>query len=134
MGSNTSKKRKQTNLKDFVSWFEIPAINIEQAVRFYNHIYSIDMETYASNQHTMAIFPANGGIGGAIVAGPGSVPNENGPLVYLNGGADLNNVLNKVEDAGGRVIMQKTLINENDGYFGIFIDSEGNKLAIHSKT
>jgi len=133
MGSTSNRKSKATKLKDFVSWFEIPAINFEQAVGFYNHIYGIQMETTSSNLHTMAFFPANGGIGGAIVAGPGSNPNENGPLVYLNGGNDLNNVLNKVEEAGGRIVMTKTLINKQDGYFAIFIDSEGNKLAIHSK-
>ncbi|MCL4105941.1 UNVERIFIED_CONTAM: hypothetical protein GTU68_012579 [Idotea baltica] len=91
------------------------------------------METFATQEHTMAFFPSNGGIGGAVVSGPGSIPNENGPLVYLNGGKDLEEVLSKVEDAGGRVIMPKTPINKDDGFFAIFIDSEGNKLALHSK-
>jgi len=132
MGSTTGKKIKPTKLKNFISWFEIPALNFDQAVGFYNHIYGIKMETTSSNSHTMAYFPANGGIGGAVVCGPGSNPNENGPLIYLNGGDDLNKVLNKVEEAGGRIVMGKTLINEDNGYFAIFIDSEGNKLAIHS--
>jgi len=132
MGATSGKKRKPSQMKDFVSWFEIPAINFEQAVGFYNHIYGIEMETTSSNEHSMAFFPAKGGIGGAVVSGPGAIPNENGPLVYLNGGADLNNVLSKVEAAGGRVVMTKTLINKEGGYFAIFIDSEGNKLAIHS--
>ncbi|MFT5511834.1 MAG: putative enzyme related to lactoylglutathione lyase [Bacteroidia bacterium] len=133
MGSTSGKKRKPNNLKDYVSWFEIPAHNFEQALDFYNHIYGIQMETTSSNSHRMAFFPANGGIGGAVVSGPGSNPNDSGPLVYLNGGDDLNNVLNKVEEAGGRVVMTKTLTNKEGGYFAIFIDSEGNKLAIHSK-
>lgn len=132
MGSTNSKKKITTKVKDFVSWFEIPSINFEQAVGFYNHIYGIQMETTSSNLHTMAYFPANGGIGGAIVSGPGSNPSENGPLVYLNGGDDLDNVLGKVEEAGGRIIMPKTLISKDAGYFAIFIDTEGNKLAIHS--
>ena len=132
MGSTSGKKRKPNNLKDYVSWFEIPAHNFEQALDFYNHIYGIQMETTSSNAHRMAFFPANGGIGGAVVYGPGSKPNDSGPLVYLNGGDDLNDILNKVEEAGGRVVMTKTLINKEGGYFAIFIDSEGNKLAIHS--
>ena len=133
MGSTAGKKKKLGKKTDFVSWFEIPAINFDQAVAFYNHIFGIQMETTSSNQHAMAFFPSNGGIGGAVVSGPGSNPNENGPLVYLNGGDDLNNVLNKVLAAGGRIIMAKTEINKEDGFFAIFIDSEGNKLAIHSK-
>lgn len=133
MGSTSSKKeRKKDKLKDYISWFEIPAINFEQALGFYNHIYGIDMETFTSNEHTMAFFPADGGVGGAVVNGPGCLPGENGPLIYLNGGKDLNNILERIEEAGGRIIMQKTLINEETGYFAIFIDSEGNKLALHS--
>ena len=134
MGSVTSSKGKAPGrMKDFVTWFEIPAVNFQNAVNFYNHIYGIEMETHFSVDHSMAWFPANRGIGGAIVSGPGSAPSEKGPLVYLNGGADLEVVLNRVEEAGGRVVLPKTLINEESGYFAIFIDSEGNKLALHSK-
>ena len=134
MGATSGKRNiKQTSLNDYVTWFEIPAINFDQAVGFYNQIYGIKMQTTSSNLHTMAFFPAKGGIGGAVVSGPGSNPSDSGPLIYLNGGDDLNNVLNKVEDAGGRIVMKKTLINEENGYFAIFIDSEGNKLALHSK-
>lgn len=132
MGSTSSGKRNSIKLKNYVSWFEIPAVNFEQAVSFYNRIYGIDMETINTSEHTMAFFPNRGGVCGAIICGPGSVPNENGPLVYLNGGEDLNRVLGKVEEAGGRVVMQKTLISEEAGFFAIFLDCEGNKLALHS--
>jgi len=133
MGSTSSKKKaKPVKLKDYVSWFEIPAINFQNAVTFYNHIYGIEMKIFNNNEFTMALFPTNGGIGGAVVTGPGSVPSEYGPLVYLNGGKDLNDVLSKVEPAGGRIIMPKTLIDDEAGYFAVFIDSEGNKLALHS--
>ncbi len=133
MGSMPGKNRKETKLKNYVSWFEIPAVNFQQAVAFYNHIYGIEMETFTNKEYTMAIFPSDGGIGGAVVSGPGSIPNENGALVYLNAGNDLNHVLSKVEEAGGRIVMPKTAINADVGFFAIFIDSEGNKLALHSK-
>ncbi len=63
------------------------------------------------------------GIGGAVVAGEGCVPSEVGPLIYLNSGKDLSPVLNRIEGAGGRVVLPKTLINEDAGYFALFIDS-----------
>jgi len=133
MGSiSSSKKKKKIKLKDYVSWFEIPAINFDQAVYFYNHIYGIDMEIYKNEEYAMGFFPAEKGVGGAVVAGPASVPSEFGPLIYLNGGDDLNDVLSKVEEAGGRIVMAKTLILDESGYFAIFLDSEGNKLALHS--
>lgn len=132
MGGGSLKKEKKS-LKSYVTWFEIPAINFEQAVDFYNHIYSIEMEKNFDGQYAMAYFPAGKGVGGAIVAGPGSTPSDTGPLLYLNGGDNLDHILRKVEPAGGRVIMPKTLISDEAGYFAIFIDSEGNKLALHSK-
>ncbi|MBS1538854.1 MAG: VOC family protein [Bacteroidetes bacterium] len=134
MGSIVLKKKiTQPKLTNYVSWFEIPAVNFEQAVGFYNHIYSITMDKIFTNDYTMAFFPANGGIGGAVVAGPSSMPSDAGPLIYLNGGNDLNNILGKVVEAGGRIVMEKTLISDEAGYFAIFIDTEGNKLALHSE-
>lgn len=127
---STIKKREK--IRHFVTWFEIPALNLSRAVNFYNYIYSIEMETVETNGYSMALFPADNGIGGAIVVGEGSIPSETGTLVYLNAGKDLAPVLGKVEAAGGRVILGKTLISESDGYFALFIDTEGNKLAFHS--
>ena len=117
----------------FVSWFEIPALNFERAVRFYSEIYQVKMETNEMNGYSMAFFPGNHQIGGAIITGEGSEPSDKGPLLYLNGGSDLDRVLGRVEAAGGRVLMPKQIINEDARYFALFIDSEGNKLALHSK-
>jgi predicted enzyme related to lactoylglutathione lyase len=138
MGSTSNKKTtkakapKKSQLKNYASWFEIPAINFDQALKFYNYIYEIDMEISKNGDYTMAFFPAKGGVGGAIVCGPGSVPSEKGSLLYLNGGDDLNKVLARVTEAGGRIIMPKTLISKESGYFALFIDIEGNKMAFHS--
>ncbi|WP_224484927.1 VOC family protein [Robertkochia aurantiaca] len=130
----SNKKIKKTEeRRDYVSWFEIPAIDFRQAVDFYQHIFGITMQESNNEVNTMAFFPAGNGIGGAIIAGPGSVPSDTGPLIYLNGGNDLSQVLDKVEEVGGRIIMQKTAIGEDSGYFAIFIDSQGNKMALYSK-
>lgn len=120
-------------LKNYVSWFEIPAIDIQRSVNFYNEIYGIEMGITEANGYTMAFFPADKGIGGAVVSGQGSIPSDCGTLVYLNAGKDLDMVLAKVEPAGGRIILPKTLINEDVGCFALFIDTEGNKMALHSK-
>lgn len=132
-GISKNKRNKGTVIKDYVSWFEIPAVDFQQAVHFYNHIFGIDMAQNITDVNAMAFFPVTSGIGGAVIAGPGSIPSDTGPLLYLNGGKDLNNVLSKVEAVGGRIVMPKTLIGDDEGYFAIFIDSQGNKLALHSK-
>jgi predicted enzyme related to lactoylglutathione lyase len=132
MGGTTSKKKTKESIKDSISWFEIPAVNFQQSVDFYSKIFAIEMEKNLDDNYAMAFFPSRKGIGGAIVKGPGSIPSDTGPLLYLNAGKDLNEVLKRVEPAGGRIVMPKTFISEESGYFAIFIDSEGNKLALHS--
>jgi predicted enzyme related to lactoylglutathione lyase len=129
------KKMKEDKgvFKNFINWFEIPAYSHYRATAFYNYIYGIQMKSVELNGFAMSFFPADTGIGGAIVTGLGCVPSEVGPLVYLNGGEDLNKILSKVNEAGGRIVMGKTLISETAGYFAIFIDTEGNRLALHSK-
>jgi predicted enzyme related to lactoylglutathione lyase len=89
------KKIKKEEIINYVSWFEIPAIDFNQAVHFYNHIYGIEMEQNITEVNSMAFFPSKSGIGGAIIAGPSSIPSDKGMLIYLNGGNDLNNVLKK---------------------------------------
>ena len=132
-GIPMSKKSNTIANKNYVSWFEIPAIDFQRAVYFYNQIFSFEMIQNITDINSIAFFPATSGIGGAVIAGPNSIPSDKGPLIYLNGGKDLSTVLGKVEEAGGRVVMPKTLISEDAGYFAIFIDSQGNKLALHSK-
>lgn len=127
------KLKEEAGIKNYVAWFEIPAYNLYRSVAFYNHIYGIEITSVELNGFAMGFFPAENGIGGAIVTGHGCIPSEVGPLIYLNGGYDLNNVLSKVNEAGGRVVMEKTFLSESAGYFALFIDSEGNRLALHSK-
>jgi predicted enzyme related to lactoylglutathione lyase len=126
--------QRHIKLKDFVSWFEIPVYDIRRAARFYGTLYNMEMEVSVNGEFAMAYFPADKGIGGALIYGPGCVPSDTGTLVYLNAGNDLDGVLSRVEFSGGRVIMPKTLISEEAGWFALFIDSEGNRVALHEGT
>lgn len=116
-----------------LNWFEIPVSDFDRAKLFYSMIYNYEMPDQMMGPVRMGFFLAeNGGIGGAIVQGEGYVPSQEGTLVYLNGGKDLSVVLDRVENAGGKIIHSKTKINDELGYFAIFNDSEGNKMALHS--
>lgn len=139
MGNTPSRKQKQakpqsgSQQKSLVSWFEIPAVNFERAVKFYNYILGIEMKTAEVNAYRMALFPEETGGGGAVVSGEGSMPGESGPLLYLHAGPDLDSLLGRIEEAGGKVILPATLISEDSGHFAVFMDTEGNKMALHSK-
>ncbi len=130
MGAPASFKQ-HPKLKDYVSWFEIPAYDLLRAATFYNTIYNMQMEVVYNGDFVMAYFPADKGIGGALIQGPGCHPNDTGVLIYLNAGGDMDSILGRIELAGGRIIMPKTLIGEQAGSFALFIDSEGNRLALH---
>ena len=115
-----------------LNWFEIPASDIERARKFYNKIFEIGLITMEGMEgFTMAMFPAEDGVGGGVVQGEGYQPSTEGSLIYLNAGDDLNDVLNRVEAAGGQVVLPKTSIGEN-GFMAYFIDSEGNRVGLHS--
>lgn len=131
MGNPSTKKTKKEP-KQFISWFEIPVLDLSRAVSFFNHVYGIQLEITGQADYSMALFPVESGVGGALVRGQGCIPSETGTLVYLNAIEDMTIMLQRIEEAGGRVIMEKTLISEDAGYFSLFIDTEGNKLALHS--
>lgn len=116
-----------------LNWFEIPATDIERAAKFYGVILDAKLEVgEMSPGFQMAMLPVGeGGVGGAIVQGEGYVPSTAGSLVWLNGGDDLNVVLNRVEAAGGKVLMPKMSIGEH-GFAANFSDTEGNRIGLHS--
>ena len=124
-------------MKSAINWFEIPVTDFERAKSFYEKVLDAKMETMSMEEMgmTMAFFPADweNGTGGGIAFGPGYEPSSNGALVYLNGGDDLAIPLARVEGAGGKVVLPKTSIGEN-GFMAHFVDSEGNKVAFHSRS
>ncbi len=117
-----------------INWFEIPVVDFERAKKFYEILLDAKIEKMGWGPATMGFFPVqnSGEIGGAIICGEGFVPSDKGVVIYFNGGDDLNNILSKVEKAGGKIIIPKTLIKEDIGFYATFLDTEGNKLALHS--
>ena len=120
-------------MKNMSVWFEIPVSDMNRAKEFYERLFSIEIDVEEMSGAFMGFFPSEGYSNtGALVSMNGYTPSEDGILLYLNGGDDLATVLDKVTEAGGMVEVPKTLITEEIGYFGIFIDTEGNRLALHS--
>lgn len=118
-----------------ISWFEIPVTNFERAKSFYEAVLNAEMHDFDMGEMKSAFFPADlqgGKIGGCIIQGEGYEPTDKGCLVYLNGGDDLDVPLGRVEAAGGKVMLPKTSIGEN-GFMAYFSDTEGNKVAFHSR-
>lgn len=122
-------------MKNVISWFQIPVTNMDRAIQFYNTVFGITLNQAEALSAKIAIFPYDrelDGVSGALYMGAGYEPSEKGTLIILNAGEDLLPVLSKVESAGGKIIMQKTGIGNNNGFIAKFIDSEGNKIGLRS--
>ena len=121
-----------------ITWFQIPATDIARAKAFYETICGLELEQLlASPGMEMWGFPSDwqqGEIGGAIVCGEGAVPSATGTAVFLNGNPDLQVMLDRVEAAGGKILMPKTAIGmEGAGSFAMIADTEGNTVGLHSQ-
>ena len=123
--------------KNIVEWFEIPVENMDRAIKFYESILGLTLTKMDLGALIMAVFPHTGdatGSGGALVQHPDFYkPSTDGCLLYLSApSGDLSNEMGKVTAAGGQVLMEKKSIAEDVGFMGLFIDSEGNRMAFHS--
>jgi len=124
-------------MKDAISWFEIPATDLARATRFYETIFGITLVPLDTPNIKMRLFPIEDqstGVGGAVVDSGGFYKPSatDGPLIYLNANPDVQNVLDKIESAGGKIIVPKTEISPEYGHMAVFMDSEGNRIALHS--
>ncbi len=122
--------------KNAISWFEIPATDLNRAQKFYETIFDMKMMPMEMENIKMRMFPLEDmmGVGGALCDSGGfhKPSATDGPLIYLNGNPDLDNVLNMVEAAGGKIMVPKTEISPEYGHMAVFIDTEGNRIGLHS--
>jgi len=123
--------------KNAISWFEIPTTDLERAQKFYETIFGISLIPVDVQNLRMRMFPLEdqmSGIGGALCYNKDfyKPSSSEGPLIYLNGNPDVQNILDKIEAAGGKILVPKTQISPEYGYMAVFIDTEGNRIALHS--
>ncbi|HRH51290.1 MAG TPA: VOC family protein [Panacibacter sp.] len=124
-------------MKNAISWFEIPATDLARAQKFYEAIFDISMIPLDTPNIKMRMFPLEDmmtQVGGALVDSGGfHIPSAtDGTLIYLNANPDVQHVLDKVEAAGGKVLVPKTQISPEYGYMAVLQDTEGNRIALHS--
>jgi len=122
--------------QNVVSWFEIPVLDMDRAVAFYNKVFNINIQVQDFGGILMGWFPyAEGkeGASGSLIKNEAYKPSETHGAVIYFGSQDVQNEIDRVEEAGGKIIQPKTQISPKIGYMGLFIDSEGNRIALHSK-
>jgi uncharacterized protein len=110
----------------------LPVTDLERAVAFYGTILGTPLdEIEEADARRFAMFPAEDGVSGAVVQGEGYRPSTEGALVFLNAGDELQPVVDRVEGAGGRVLLSRMDMGEW-GVAAFIVDTEGNKVALHA--
>ena len=121
-----------------VGWFEIPVADMDRAIRFYETVFGFKIERHSFGTEDMGWFPWEGegqGAGGSLVYTGNDFykPSSEGTIVYFTAASgDLQNELSRVVPAGGKILVEKRLIGEGYGYMAVVLDTEGNRIALHS--
>lgn len=120
-------------MKKLIAFFEIPATDLNRAVKFYQSVLNTKLSVHDWGQEKMAFFPEEDGVcPGAISWSPTFKPSKDGVLISLSCDS-IENSLAIVEENGGKTVIPKTKIEaENRGYFSVCIDSEGNSIGLYS--
>src|SRR5690606_23729551 len=120
-------------MKNLISIVEIPTTDFPRAVKFYQTILDISIEEVDMAGTQMGLLPGDEAtVNVAPVKSNDYPPSSYGTVVYLNAGNDLQPTLDKIVLHGGHVIVPKTEISPEMGFFALFFDTEGNKLGLHS--
>jgi uncharacterized protein len=115
------------------NWIEIPVVDLKRAKEFYGKILDVKLTDKKVQDTAYAIFGTEDTYNcGALACGPFYKPSQDGVVVYLDGGRDLSKILARVKKAGGSVLVEKTFLANEAGYFGLFLDTEGNKMGVQS--
>lgn len=127
---------KETNI---ITWFEIPATDLDRAKKFYETILDIVMVKRTDGNDEAVFFPYNpdviqatsGRVTGVLSKSERNSPSESGTVVYINASPDIQTVIDKVKQAGGQLLSPKIQIPA--GFIALIIDTEGNKVGLHAE-
>jgi len=120
-----------------LNWFEIPVVDMGRAQKFYETVFEINMFPLPITGFEMVAFPSepgNGKVSGALMKHEMYQPAAtSGVVIYLNADPDIQRVIDRIEPSGGQILIPKTQITEEIGYMAFFIDTEGNRVALHAR-
>ncbi len=118
-------------MKNVAVWFDIPVKDLTRAMKFYSQVLGVEIKKMEGAPKPCAMFPFAPGVASGGLVEDKDMISDKGPLLYLDGGEDLSVPLKRVAAAGGKVLQEKMSIGQN-GFMGVFKDTEGNRLALWS--
>lgn len=113
-----------------ITWFEIPVNNMPRAMSFYEQLFDTKVHLQDLGDFKLAIIK---GQMGCLVQHAAYAPSHAGVMIYINTALPINDLLAKAQSLGGKILRPAALISEDFGYTGIFEDTEGNRIGLHSR-
>jgi predicted enzyme related to lactoylglutathione lyase len=118
-------------------WVDIPVVDLDRAIAFYSAVTGAKVEKTGGPGFTFGLFPhGDNDVAGCLyVPDPsdGNKPSTQGPMLYLNATGRLDAAIAAAQQAGGKVLQGRHQIGPH-GWRAIVVDSEGNRIALHSPT
>jgi hypothetical protein len=115
-----------------IVWVDIPVTDLDRAIRFYSAVLGAPVKKEQFPEMTIGILPhQEGEVGGCLFKREGEEPAQQGPMLYLNANGRLDEAINAVTSNGGKILQPKHQIGPY-GYRAVILDSEGNRMALHS--
>jgi hypothetical protein len=119
-----------------LDWFEIPVADMDRAIRFYESASASKLcrEAFGGPGQELAVFPVKdeAAVKGALLSAPHAQPSAQGAIVYLNAAPAIDAWLDRAQRAGGKVLLGKTALPDGMGFIAHVLDTEGNRVGLHS--
>ena len=125
-------------MKNVITWFAVPTVDFDRAVKFYSDILEAKVTVREYMGQKLGFFPMDEGV--AMLEGVGGnlvppsddfKPSRDGTIVYFSCEGRLDKALSLVEQCGGKIVKPKSNIGE-PGWIAVIEDTEGNNIGLHS--
>ncbi|MBA3535617.1 MAG: VOC family protein [Tatlockia sp.] len=114
-------------------WIDIPVIDLDRAIAFYSAVIGDSIQKISEHGFEFGLLPhTENNVSGCLCVMEDRKPSQDGPLVYLNAEGRIDQAIKEVEKQGCKVLSAKQQIGPY-GHRAIFLDSEGNAIALYSK-
>ncbi|MCB9882753.1 MAG: VOC family protein [Planctomycetes bacterium] len=124
---------QENSLHNRAVWFDIPVADLDRADAFYAAVLACTVDRVSMPGMSFSVLEHDRGNGGCLVEKPGEVASDRGILVYFNAEGRIRDAVSKAREHGGEVVEDTHSIGPH-GFRAIVLDSEGNRIALHSES